>query len=174
LVLTLCAKVLTLISAEFKYVSENPELEQMAKTQDSPPTLSEYLSRAKNAIAQAYPDTEKVIAEALKITVHDNGNTYIELAEYSGSGVKRVLVEKVNAKVLRSRQHILSSFARDSGEVLTVGMKVLIEIRTSYSWGINVEIVGIDHKYTIGDMAALVQEIQQELMTLGIYEGYCA
>ncbi|GEM_PF-5979440 len=134
-------------------------------------TLSQYLLRAKQAISRTYSGPEKIISEISSIKNHANGNVYIELAEYAGETNERRLIAKVSATVMRSNRRILTEFEKHAGEKLAAGMKVLIEIQTTYQeiWGMSVNIVGIDHKYTMGDMAALVTEIREKLVAEGIY-----
>ena len=127
-------------------------------------SLSAYLGRAQKAISDLYPAPEKIVAEIAGIKYHKQ-HAFIELAEYNNDK-NRTLKAKVQAIIFKSNKRIIANFEKEVKRNLETGMKVLVDVKTSLTEqrGLSVEIVGIDHKYTIGDMALLVEEIRKTLV----------
>lgn len=125
-------------------------------------TLSGFLERVKYVINQSFSSREWIIAEISELSMH-NGNYYITLVEYDDEGHKKA---QINARIWRDRTaEIIQKFNEATGAELAAGIKVLLYASLSFhpQYGMALTIDDIDPNYTLGDMAAKVRRIIEQL-----------
>ena len=111
-----------------------------------------------------------VIAETSDLRPNRSGHCYTELIEKDDGGTT---VAKMGAVIwARDYATIYHKFKDATGQVLTTGMKVLVNVTASFhrQYGMKVVINDIDPNYTLGDMARQRQEIINRLTAEGIID----
>ena len=132
-------------------------------------TLAQLLTRVQAVINQNFPTHEWVVAEISEISVH-NGNYYLNLVEYNEGGQKQA---QINARIWRdSAQFVLTKFKTATASDLVAGIKVLLQVSVSFNpqWGFSLTIDDIDPAYTLGDMAAKINNIKAILQQEKIFD----
>jgi len=135
-------------------ISRNYSPEEISQHQ----TLGALLSRLKRTVEETYSRYEKVVAEITSVVTVKKG-VRVELADYTESSGTRA---KISAFIYTNVKH---SFENQSGSELKDGLKVLVDLKISYSeeYGLSGNIRSIDPKYTIGDLAIMVKAMKDEL-----------
>ena len=134
-------------------------------------TLLELNQLVAETLEGAFPDTYWVQGELSEGRVGYGGHFYGELVERRADGPKgrsqgAELVAKARVNCWQNIfARVSAKFARDTGESLRPGMKVLVEVSVSFHelYGYSLTIQDIDPTYTMGDMARRRQEILQQL-----------
>ncbi len=131
-------------------------------------SLSGYLEQVRAALQQHGPSAAWVRAELSKVD-RRGPHLYLDLVEHDANGQE---VAKVRANAWGGSAAKLIEKFQEAGARLEAGIKVLLRCRASFhvQYGISLQITDIDPRYTIGDMAAKVQQIRQWLVAKGIYE----
>ena len=115
------------------------------------------------------PDAYWVQAEISGINPSSQGHCYLELVQKDTTG--KTFLAKAKANVWRSTWLRLKPFFEEqTGEVLKVGMKVLLQVSVSFHevYGYSLTVQDIDPTYTMGDMARRRREILQQLEKDGV------
>ena len=134
-----------------------------------PLTLLELNGRVKSTLQFEMPDAYWVQAEISGISPSGQGHCYLELVQKDPTG--RTFLAKAKANVWRSTWLRLKPFFEEqTGEVLKVGMKVLLQVTVSFHevYGYSLTVQDIDPTYTMGDMARRRREILQQLEKDGV------
>ncbi len=160
---------------DFDFASLNAPLS--VKDMDSPEkatqinqgiSLSTLLITVKNALSQNLAPFYWVKAEI--VDVREKTHYYFELAEHDTQGIE---IAKTRACLWQNQaQAILPHFEQQTGMKLTEGMTVLLQISVEFHpiYGFSLTIQGIDASYTLGELAAKIQRIRQQLIDEGIYQ----
>ena len=122
-------------------------------------SLSELGALIQESIETMLPDTYWVCAEIASMSER-SGHLYLELVE---KGARETLIAKQRATCWSHVQTLLRAyFEQETGRYLATGMKVRLEVEVRYHalYGLSLNIVGIDPRYTLGDLA------QQRLQTI--------
>ncbi|WOF82104.1 exodeoxyribonuclease VII large subunit (plasmid) [Pseudomonas sp. FeN3W] len=129
--------------------------------------LSEVLGYVKQAVSILGEKPFWIAAEVLQIS--GASHRYLELVEYDAD---RREVAKTRGMIWRDEASILDAFKRATGMALAPGMKVLILARPTFHeiYGLSLNIVDIDPKYTLGDMEAKIKVIEQYLKSKGWFD----
>ena len=63
-------------------------------------------------------------------------------------------------------------FEQTTGQCLSAGMEVLVEVEVTFheAYGYSLNIIDIDPRFTLGDIAKRRQEIIKQLQEEGVYE----
>ena len=134
-------------------------------------TLSEFNARIESHLnGQEDLRAQWVIAETSDLRLNRSGHCYTELIEKDASGTT---VAKVGAAIwANTYRDLYHKFLRATGQVLSTGMKVLVNVTASFHrlYGIKVVINDIDPNYTMGDMARQRQEIINRLTAEGLID----
>ena len=134
-------------------------------------TLSEFNARIEGHLnGKADIQSQWVIAETSDLRLNRSGHCYTELIEKDDRGVT---VAKVGAAIwANTYRELYHKFRNATGQVLSTGMKVLVNVTASFHrlYGIKVVINDIDPSYTMGDMARQRQEIINRLTKEGIID----
>ncbi len=134
-------------------------------------TLSEFNSRIEAHLnGQENIHNQWVIAETSDLRLNRSGHCYTELIEKDDKGVT---IAKVGAAIwANTYRELYHKFLRATGQVLSTGMKVLVNVTASFHrlYGIKVVINDIDPNYTMGDMARQRQEIINRLTAEGLID----
>ena len=111
-----------------------------------------------------------VIAETSDLRLNRSGHCYTELLE---KDAKNETVAKIGAVIWGGNYSTLyHKFLNATGQVLSTGMKVMVNVSVSYHhlFGLKLVINDIDPSYTMGDMARQRQEILNRLAKEGIID----
>ncbi|HON19573.1 MAG TPA: exodeoxyribonuclease VII large subunit [Salinivirgaceae bacterium] len=132
-------------------------------------SLSEFSLKIKNAVNEAFPLSVGLIAEISELNHNRSGHCFIELVEQK----ENQIVAKIKGIIYNNRYPLLQSYFKSvTGSEFTVGMKVLFTVRAVYHplFGLSVEIVDIDPKYTLGDLEQKRRLIIERLVSEGVFE----
>ena len=97
------------------------------------------------------------------------GHCYLELVEKGDDG--SALIAKARAQVWARRWTLLQAyFTQETGQVLKVGMKVMLQVEVTFHelYGYSLNVVDIEPSYTLGDMARHRLEIMRTLKQEGV------
>lgn len=134
-------------------------------------TLSEFNARIEQVLNNdARLRSQWVIAETSDLRLNRSGHCYTELIEKDDQGTT---IAKVGAAIWASNYgKLYNKFLKATGQVLTTGMKVLVNVTATFHrlYGIKVIINDIDPSYTMGDMERQRQEIINRLKEAGVFE----
>lgn len=132
-------------------------------------TLLELNGRVKSTVQFGMPDAYWVQAEISGISPSGQGHCYLELVQKDTSG--KTFLAKAKANIWRNTWlRIKPFFEAETGEVLKVGMKVLLQVTISFHevYGYSLVVQDIDPTYTMGDMARRRKEILEQLTRDGV------
>ena len=131
-------------------------------------SLSQLLSRISEAVAKAIPNTEWIRAEISEC--HSRGtHFYLDLVEID---THQQLLCKAKGIIFKNRMAALTAkFEAATGGFLRPGMKVLLQVKANFNvmHGLSLSVEDIDPNYTLGDMAAKLAKIREQLKSEGIY-----
>jgi exodeoxyribonuclease VII large subunit len=131
-------------------------------------SLNEFLLTVQQTISQHHSSRYWVRAEVLSISGHSH--LYLELVDYDANGSE---IAKVRATLWQQRAHVLlEQFATQTGLTFAAGIKVLLQVRVEFHtrYGLSLDVLAIDPNFTLGEMAAKLNRIRQQLITDGIYQ----
>ncbi|EIJ44066.1 exonuclease VII, large subunit [Beggiatoa alba B18LD] len=129
-------------------------------------SLYELLNQVRQTLAQAHAQPYWLRAEI--VAIHHRQHVYLELSDHDAEGRE---IAKVRASLWRERAtKVLSHFEQQTGMALSAGLKVLfqatIELHPVYGFSLN--LLDIDPRFTLGEMAAKVQRIRVQLTQEGL------
>lgn len=134
-------------------------------------TLSEFNARIEAHLnGKADIQNQWVIAETSDLRLNRSGHCYTELIEKDSRGTT---IARVGAAIwANTYRDLYHKFLRATGQVLSTGMKVMVNVTASFHrlYGIKVVINDIDPNYTMGDMARQRQEIINRLKAEGLID----
>jgi exodeoxyribonuclease VII large subunit len=125
-------------------------------------SLTELLSRASSAINQAFPRPEWVRIEISSLAIK-NGYMALDAVDRDPSGME---LSKARAFIWRAyADKIGERFFKATGTRLADGMKVLVLVETQFKeqYGLSLNIVDVDPRFTLGDMEARLRRIREKL-----------
>ena len=132
--------------------------------------LSELCNMIGESLQIGLPDSYLVTAEISGMQTR-NGHCYMELVE---KGKNNAIYEaRIRAVCWASTYTMLSAyFIQETGQQLQNGMKVLVEVEINFhnTYGLSLVIVGIDPKYTLGDMQEQREKTIQQLKDDGVFD----
>lgn len=131
-------------------------------------SLLELNAMVSEAIQQSLPDSYWVEAEVSEVR-QVNGHCYMQLIQKDKHS--NTPVAQASARCWRSTWSLLKPyFERATGQTLSPGMKVLLEVAPQFheNYGFSWIVSDIDPAYTMGDMARKRQEILRQLREEGV------
>ena len=131
-------------------------------------SLYELCERIDEALSVELDASYWVRAEIASLT--ERGHCYMELVEKAKNNS---IAAKVRATCWSHVYHLLAAyFANETGQVLSVGMQVLLQVEVSFHavYGLSVNIIGIDPTFTLGDLARQRQQTIQRLQEDGVMD----
>lgn len=137
----------------------------------TPQSLSELSLKIKNIIDNSFPFSVPVIAEISDLNINKNGICYVELIEHDTK--KSSVVARVRGIIFANRFNLIQSyFLSVTGIPVQAGITVLIIVKVSYHeiYGLSVEIVDIDPKYTLGDLEQQKKLAIERLLHEGVID----
>jgi exodeoxyribonuclease VII large subunit len=159
-----------------RWLPEDIDVNLLVQVDSSVPTsaqnersLANYLTEISSIINEAFIMPVWVTAEISELRLH-NGVTYLSLVEHDGRGL---LVARSSARIWQNKyEYIFAKFNASTGVELCAGIKVLIKLNATFhqSHGFSLTIEDIDPSYTLGDMAAKIAQIREQLIAQKIYE----
>ena len=128
-------------------------------------TLSELCAEIGEVLGEGLAPSYWVQAEISSLS-EKGGHLYMELAE--GKQAKMRATCWAGTKEL-----LMAYFEAETGQRLQAGMAVLVEAEVQYHavYGLSLSIVGIDPKYTIGDLARQRQQTIAQLDSDGLLDA---
>ena len=120
------------------------------------------------ALSVELDDTYWVRAEIASLT--ERGHCYMELVEKASNNA---IAAKLRATCWQHVYHLLLAyFANETGQALSVGMQVLLQVEVSFHavYGLSLNIVGIDPTFTLGDLARQRQQTILRLQEDGVMD----
>ena len=132
-------------------------------------TLTELSSMVEEAIQECMPTTYMVQAEIASLS-EKGGHLYMDLVEKAERGL---LSARMRATCWQSRQVMLRAyFQQETGMPLQPGLQILIEVEVQYHpvYGLSLNILNIDPRYTLGDLARQRQETIRQLTEEGVMD----
>jgi exodeoxyribonuclease VII large subunit len=130
--------------------------------------LTELLGRVKGVIDEGFPKPEWVRAEISELR-GKNGHLYLTLCEGNQSGD---ILAQVKGVIWRNRaEGITAKFEEATGEGLKTDIKILCLTRVRFDtlYGLDLIIEDVDPSYTLGDLAAKLTRIREDLQQSGLY-----
>ena len=131
-------------------------------------SLFELNTLIRQAIDLTFTDSYWLQAELSE--VHErHGHCYLEFVQKDTQG--NGLIAKARGQVWASRWAMLSPyFMRTTGQRLSLGMQVLVEVQVTFHelYGYALNVIDIDPTYTLGDIARRRQEILRTLQAEGV------
>lgn len=130
--------------------------------------LRELLLQVKECVEEGFPSQVWVRAEISEIKNHPTGHCYLTLTESDGG-----LKAKVPAIIWASSYRVLRPFFEsETGQVLQVGMNVLVRVQVQYSelYSLSLIITDIDPSFTIGGLELQRRRTIEKLQKEGMME----
>jgi exodeoxyribonuclease VII large subunit len=131
--------------------------------------LGELLARVKQVIDQGLPQSVWVRSEISELRAK-NGHYYLTLVERTEGGD---VVAQARAIIWKGRAAaIMARFAEATGAGLKTDIKVLClaQVRFDVLYGLALIIEDVDPAFTLGDLAAKLARIREELRQAGLYD----
>ena len=124
--------------------------------------LTELLDRVKGVIDEGFPKAERVRAEISELR-GKNGHLYLTLCERNERGD---ILAQVKGIIWRNRaEGITAKFEQATGEGLKTDIKILCLAKVGFDplYGLDLIIEDVDPSYTLGDLAAKLARIRENL-----------
>ncbi len=131
-------------------------------------SLSELCDCIDDALTTELNSTYWVRAEIASLSVR--GHCYMEVVEKANN---HSIAAKMRATCWQHTYNLLAPyFEAETGQALSVGMQVLLDVEVSFHavYGMSLNIVGIDPRFTIGDLAKQRQATIQQLKNDGVMD----
>ncbi len=135
----------------------------------SPLSLQELNNIVRGTLEATLDDTYWLVAELSEVRPAANGHCYLEFVEKAPRS--NALVAKASGVIWRNVYSLLAAhFERLTGQRLSPGMKVLVQVSVSFHelYGYSLHVSDIDPTYTLGDVARRRQEIIDALTEDGV------
>ena len=123
----------------------------------------------EDAIRDCMPETYLVQAEIASLS-EKGGHLYLDLVEKAD---RSLLSARMRATCWQARQAMLRAyFQQETGMPLQAGLQILIEVEVQYHpvYGLSLNILNIDPRYTLGDLARQRQETIRQLTEEGVMD----
>ncbi|MDH5603595.1 MAG: exodeoxyribonuclease VII large subunit, partial [Cyclobacteriaceae bacterium] len=130
-------------------------------------SLLELSRLIKSTIEQNVGGPYWVVAEIGDLKVNQNGHCYLELVEKENNQVLAKARATIWANVY---MRLAPYFAQASGERLKPGLKILCQVKPGFHevFGLSLNILSIDPKYTVGERAKRREQIIKQLTEEGL------
>ena len=130
-------------------------------------SLLELSRLIKSTIEQNVGGPYWVVAEIGDLKVNQNGHCYLELVEKENNQVLAKARATIWANVYA---RLAPYFAQASGERLKPGLKILCQVKPGFHevFGLSLNILSIDPKYTVGERAKRREQIIKQLTEEGL------
>lgn len=131
-------------------------------------SLSHLLAQIRHTLQTYHGGEYWVRAEV--VNVSGQRHRYFELAEYDANGQE---VAKARAALWQQRaDSVLNRFSEATGLTVSPEMKLLLKVAVELHpvYGFSLLIQDIDPAYTLGEMAAKIARIRNQLIAQGVYQ----
>jgi exodeoxyribonuclease VII large subunit len=131
--------------------------------------LTELLNRVKGVIEGSFPKAEWVRAEVSELR-GKNGHLYLTLCERNQTGD---ILAQTKGIIWRTKaEAITAKFELATGGALKSDIKILCLARVRFDplYGLDLNIDDVDPSYTLGDLAAKLARIRENLQESGLYQ----
>lgn len=136
-------------------------------TDQTPLSLTHYLSAVKSSIHEQFDRDVWLVCE-IRAVNSKGGHYYFELADKDANGQVSASCRGTLWRFVAER--VIKKFEQNTNTKLTSGIKVLINGRATFhaQYGFSFNINDIDPNYTLGELAAAYQAMQQKLADNGL------
>lgn len=134
-------------------------------------TLLELNRQLSEVINSTFDEYVWVIAEISEIRTASNGHCYLELIEKAPHN--NTIVARIRATIWNNRWWLCKeSFESATGQLLKAGLKILVcaQVQMHEAYGLSLNIVDIDSKFTLGEAALRRQQIIKRLTDEGMID----
>ena len=127
-------------------------------------TLSQLCELIEDALVENLAPSYLVEAEISSLSQR-GGHLYLELVEANAAKMRATCWKGTN-------EMLLAYFEAETGQTLQAGMHVLLEVEVQFHavYGLSLSIVGIDPRFTLGEMAQQRQKTIAKLQAEGIFD----
>jgi len=132
-------------------------------------TLSQLSDLIETTIENALPATYWVTAEIASLS-EKGGHLYLDLVE---KGDRGLMVARQRATCWQNRQQLIQTyFLQETGTRLQAGLQVLLEVEIRFHavYGLSLNIINIDPRFTVGDLSRQRQETILRLEKDGVLD----
>ena len=151
---------------------ERPTLADDPGSDDDRPgwSLRDLIQRLQRLIQPGFPEPFWVRAEVAEARFHPAGHLFLVLVERNAESE----LARLDAVIWRDTAHaILRRFQQQTGQALTAGLRILAQadqviVRERY--GLQLRLVDLDPRYTLGEMAVKLRAIREALRRDGLFE----
>ena len=132
-------------------------------------SLSDYMREVSVAMTRAAPPAAWVSAEVSELRIK-NGYWMFSLVEYDNAQRE---VSKAPASAFGEKAKHIQKKLNDANVKIEPGIKVLLRVSAEMNarYGFRLQVVDIDPKFTLGDMAAKMESIRRQLKSEGLYDA---
>lgn len=126
----------------------------------TPLSLYELNNVVRSTLELTLDDNYWVVAELSEVRTATNGHCYVEFVQKEDKG--GMLLAKARGNIWRNTYNLLAPyFERETGQPLTVGLTVLVNVSVSFHelYGYSLNVLDIDPTYTLGAVAQRRKEI---------------
>jgi exodeoxyribonuclease VII large subunit len=131
--------------------------------------LSELLTRVKGLIERSLPDAVWVRAEISELR-GKNGHLYVSLTERNDRGD---VLAQIKGVIWKNRADAITArFEQATGGRLKSDIKILCLARVRFDplYGLDLIVEDVDPSYTLGELAAKLARIREQLEETGLYD----
>jgi exodeoxyribonuclease VII large subunit len=134
-------------------------------------TLSELNTYIRETIESEFTVPIWLIAEISELNINRSGHCYLDLIERDELSKKIIARQRATIWAFQFRL-IKAHFESVTGQELTGGLKVLINIKVNYHvlYGISVNVLDIEPSFTLGEQAKHRELIIQQLSSDGVID----
>ena len=122
-------------------------------------------------VEESVPESLWVTGELAEGRPGSGGHYYGELVQKDAQGMKIIARARINSWA-RNYNMVRVRFLRETGQELRPGMKVQFLVRVTFHevYGYSLNVLDVDSRYTLGDMARRRQQILAQLEAEGIID----
>lgn len=131
-------------------------------------SLTELLITIQGTIEAVFPQPLWVRVEVNQAKQR-NGHWFLELVEHDAGGQ---VTAEVSGTIWKSSESMVQAFQSQTGVALAAGIKLLVAARPRFNprYGLKLDIIALDAAFTLGDMAAKLQQIRETLRREGVFD----
>lgn len=134
-------------------------------------SLHELTGMVRQVVSLSFAEPLWLVAELSEVSPARAGHCYLDFIERDASG--RQVLARARGTIWRNVYAVLAPYFRGAtGQDLAAGMKVLVEVRPTFSeqYGFSLNVSDIDPTYTLGEAARRRQEVIRQLEQDGVMQ----
>ncbi len=146
----------------------SPIAASKAMNNDGSTSLSQYMQAVSEAMTRAAPPAAWISAELSEFKARNN-YWMLSLVEYDDKGKE---ISKAQGMVFGAAAAQINKKIREANVNLEKGVKLLLKVKAEMDarYGFRLQVIDIDPKFTLGDMAAKLEQIRTLLKAEGSFD----